>query len=616
LEQEREAMREHCARNKESSGAAPAANNGASPRAWRAGLISALWLVAFVPAPPVSAATLSYTGSLTQDDQVVSFRFYVTASSDATFRTLSYAGGTDANGSAIAPGGFDPVLSLFDAAGDLVVFMDDGSEPDINADPVTGLALDSFFTWSLVPGEYTLKLSQSNNYPDIGIFAPFSRQGEGNFTTTYGCGAGNFFDFGCDRRSGDFIAEVFNVTATDEPPVSCGGIEEPPCDAPVPLPTGMLLFSTGLTLLAWTCRYKNRRSRAVAPGSAVAICVFSIFVGFHQGANASELLDPASIFPPNNCIDNMSVARSVASDEEAMALPNWRGSCRVELLTEVFACEGDASLVNPLLRTYQASIDAVRAVLEATSAIWHPPEIRELPLTCTESPVTVYARRTTDPASARRYYVPVSCIQGYEGLIRAHTTASYCKEKPCDVQPLMPITDPLAQEFEDKGGNVFDRETLSDAMKDALDCIEREVPIEGGVTSRDAGSTHRPPSYNAHLIEVWNKWQESQKDKNRLNPACDTVRADIEAEFRKHSLKKSQRPVSTSRHTDLPSRAFDLSVNFPGSDWNQTCSNQCGANAECLRYCIQINPRIDLIAAGCGVTRFSPVGDPVHFDKR
>lgn len=144
------------------------------------------------------AATLSFSGLLIQDDQVVFFPFTATSASDATFRTISYSGGADGNGDFLFPGGFDTVLSLFDAIGNLLSFVDDGAEPDIAADPNTGFALDSYFTYALPLGDYTLAISQSNNYPGLSIADPFSRAGEGNFTETYGCGAGQFYDFGCN----------------------------------------------------------------------------------------------------------------------------------------------------------------------------------------------------------------------------------------------------------------------------------------------------------------------------------------------------------------------------------------------------------------------------------
>src|SRR5580704_11691379 len=62
--------------------------------------------------------SFSFTGVFTQDDQLQIFTF--TAPTDTTVvRTWSYAGGINFAGAAIDPGGFDPVLSVFDATGGL-----------------------------------------------------------------------------------------------------------------------------------------------------------------------------------------------------------------------------------------------------------------------------------------------------------------------------------------------------------------------------------------------------------------------------------------------------------------------------------------------------------------
>ncbi len=250
----------------------------------RQGIAAALPLVAFGSAQSVPAATLSYAGSFAQDDDVVLFPFTVSDPSDATFRTLSYGGGTDANGDPVSSGGFDPVLSLFDGTGDLLIFVDDGAEPDIASDPTTGLALDSYFTWSVAPGDYTLALSQSNNYPGLTLSDLFSRAGEGNFTETYGCGAGSFYDFSCSGRAGNYQVEILNVAAIPPPPpppMNCGGIEEPPCEAtPVPLPPALWSFLGGLpVLLLGRCgpRRNSRRHAALRRRRAVVTSGIALF---------------------------------------------------------------------------------------------------------------------------------------------------------------------------------------------------------------------------------------------------------------------------------------------------------------------------------------------------
>jgi len=63
-----------------------------------------------------SASSFSFSGTFTQDDQRQLFLF-TAPSSDVLLRTWSYAGGTDAAGGIVAPGGFDPALALFDATG-------------------------------------------------------------------------------------------------------------------------------------------------------------------------------------------------------------------------------------------------------------------------------------------------------------------------------------------------------------------------------------------------------------------------------------------------------------------------------------------------------------------
>ena len=60
----------------------------------------------------VSASTISFQGSFSTDDQFQIFSF-VAGPGPAVLRTFGFAGGTNGNGTVIAAGGFDPILSLF-----------------------------------------------------------------------------------------------------------------------------------------------------------------------------------------------------------------------------------------------------------------------------------------------------------------------------------------------------------------------------------------------------------------------------------------------------------------------------------------------------------------------
>ena len=112
----------------------------------------------------VSAANLSYTGTMAHDNDVLLFNFSVGAQSTVGLRTWSYAGGTNAAGQAIARGGFDPIMELFNSAGMLIDQQDDGECKKVAADAVSHQCWDINFTINLAPGNYTASIQQWNNY--------------------------------------------------------------------------------------------------------------------------------------------------------------------------------------------------------------------------------------------------------------------------------------------------------------------------------------------------------------------------------------------------------------------------------------------------------------------
>jgi hypothetical protein len=64
-----------------------------------------------------SAADFSFTGNFKNDNEVQEFNFSVVRSpSDVMLRTWSCAGGTNVAGAVIQRGGFDPIVSLFNAS--------------------------------------------------------------------------------------------------------------------------------------------------------------------------------------------------------------------------------------------------------------------------------------------------------------------------------------------------------------------------------------------------------------------------------------------------------------------------------------------------------------------
>src|SRR5215831_7915985 len=174
-----------------------------------------------------ATAIVSTTGSFTADDDQVFFNFSLLAPTTVTMQTWSFAGGTNATGQVIAPGGFFPVLSLFDATGSQPLLASDtgGTAPSNcgvrNIDPVTGFCLDSYLSLSLAAGSYSLYLTQFDNLP-IGpdLSNGFLQQGNGNFT-----GGPFFLNAGTGfQRTGNWAVDITTAAAPAVPEPSTAAV--------------------------------------------------------------------------------------------------------------------------------------------------------------------------------------------------------------------------------------------------------------------------------------------------------------------------------------------------------------------------------------------------------
>lgn len=173
-------------------------------------LIGSIVATSVLPATAASLTFSSFSGTLGSDDSVSLFDFRVDASSRVGIKTLSYGGGLLADGTNVAPGGFDPILTLFDSNNNFLSSNDDRGG---RFDPATSAAYDSRIVRSLDPGTYTVAVSQYNNFHNGSNGNPplagFQRQGEPNFTASdFGCAAGQFCDVTGDSRTNRWIAEV------------------------------------------------------------------------------------------------------------------------------------------------------------------------------------------------------------------------------------------------------------------------------------------------------------------------------------------------------------------------------------------------------------------------
>jgi hypothetical protein len=163
-----------------------------------------------------SASTVSYSGTLTADDQAKLFTYTQPQAGAVDFSTDSYGGGTS-NGQMVVPGGFVPVLSLFDSTG--MVIASDGADATcsagMSADLGTNMCDDAHLSENLAAGTYTLAVTEFFNVP-IGpnLSDGFLMQAEGNFTGAT-CGTtGGFFQTDiapCAQRTNSFSVNVSTV---------------------------------------------------------------------------------------------------------------------------------------------------------------------------------------------------------------------------------------------------------------------------------------------------------------------------------------------------------------------------------------------------------------------
>jgi len=156
----------------------------------RSSLQAAVSLACAVLATAAQATQVSRTGQFIDDDEVRSFAVQFSAAALFTARTWSYAGGANAAGEAIAAGGFAPVLTLADDAGE-VLFTGAGSATNsVCSMPGVPAPADGVFCWDtgfsshLDAGSYRLYLSQDGNAPAGSnvLIDGFSRTGSTDFT--------------------------------------------------------------------------------------------------------------------------------------------------------------------------------------------------------------------------------------------------------------------------------------------------------------------------------------------------------------------------------------------------------------------------------------------------
>ena len=155
--------------------------------------------------PTTGGTVFTFSGMLMEANDVLFFDFSVDESSLITLRTYSYAGGTAGDGTVVPAGGFDPILSLFDAVTGTRIGQNDDGGSNVPADPQTGLRYDTFFQEMVSPGEYTVAVSAFSNFAGATLEDPFD-------------GGGSL-----GSRTADFFFEIQGASSASGP----GGATQP-----------------------------------------------------------------------------------------------------------------------------------------------------------------------------------------------------------------------------------------------------------------------------------------------------------------------------------------------------------------------------------------------------
>lgn len=128
-----------------------------------------------------AASTISYVGDLRSDATflppdpdpgdaefaqwaAVVKTFHLSTLSSVTATTFGYGGGTNGNGASIAAGGFEPYLSLFDAAGNFLASTFSGVTCPPGAGSYNGACYDvTLDAGTLAAGDYQIAISAFEN---------------------------------------------------------------------------------------------------------------------------------------------------------------------------------------------------------------------------------------------------------------------------------------------------------------------------------------------------------------------------------------------------------------------------------------------------------------------
>jgi hypothetical protein len=198
------------------------------------------------------AASLSFSGSFKNDNDVELLNFVVGASSNLIIRSYGYAGGTNAAGTTFSAGGFDPIITLFDGSNSLIAQNDDDGTGTVGVDPITGKHYDSYIQASVGPGSYTVALTQYDNFAAGSALLDGFLASSPTFTSAFHCSNGMFCDYTGANRTGQWAFDILNINSGDLQLTPLSVVE-------TPVPATLPLFASGLGIVSLAAGFRRRK---------------------------------------------------------------------------------------------------------------------------------------------------------------------------------------------------------------------------------------------------------------------------------------------------------------------------------------------------------------------
>lgn len=236
-------------------------------------LFSVLLVLSVAPYAKASSFD-SYTGTLSTPEDVFETTFTLTSPATVTFQTWGFGGGTNAAGTVIPAGGFDPLIALFtgpvatatmdvDGSGNPLADADSLSNPPwsyVGNCPLAGSVAiggdedcgDDFMQVALSAGVYTLVLSDASYIP--GAVFDGGALSEGFVDLT-----GGVFQTcdpnanACITPNGNYALDITTTGAVSSTP-------EPPAFS---------LLGIGLAVLFGFTQFKTRRTAPPMGGNSI-----------------------------------------------------------------------------------------------------------------------------------------------------------------------------------------------------------------------------------------------------------------------------------------------------------------------------------------------------------